>query len=84
MGLEDRQHKQTQQNAEEGKDADLEELTAAAMQRIDPKKVVVPTASRKNIEEIDVRKLTKSQRNRIIDQGLQVCLDLQLQQRSVC
>ena len=73
MGLDARQHKEEQQDAEEGKDSDLAELTSAAMQRVDSRKVVVPTASRKNIEEVDVRKLTKEQRNRILDQGLQVC-----------
>jgi len=61
-----------QQDAGERKDDDFEQLQAAAMQRVNSKKVVVPTASRKNIQEVDVRKLTRSQKNRIIDAGLQV------------
>ena len=72
MDLRGRQHKDIKQQAQEGKDGDLVELTAAAVQRIDSRTVVVPTASRKNIQEVDVRKLTKSQRNRILEQGLQV------------
>lgn len=72
MGLGGRQHKETQQGAQKGKDDDFEELTSAAMQRVDSRKVVVPSESRKNVHEVDVRKLTKSQRNRIIEQSLQV------------
>jgi len=72
MGLGSREHKEVQQDARERKDDDFEQLQAAAMQRVNSKKVVVPTASRKNIQEVDVRKLTRSQKNRIIDAGLQV------------
>ncbi len=72
MGLGSREHKEVQQDARERKDDDFEQLQAAAMQRVNSKKVVVPTASRKNIQEVDVRKLTRSQKNRILDAGLQV------------
>ena len=72
MGLGSREHKEEQQDASERKDDDFEQLQAAAMQRVNSKKVVVPTASRKNIQEVDVRKLTGSQKNRILDAGLQV------------
>ena len=72
MGLGSREHKEEQQDAGERKDDDFEQLQAAAMQRVNSKKVMVPTASRKNIQEVDVRKLTRSQKNRIIDAGLQV------------
>ncbi len=72
MGLGSRGHKEEQQDAGERKDDDFEQLQAAAMQRVNSKKVVVPTASRKNIQEVDVRKLTRSQKNRILDAGLQV------------
>ena len=72
MGLGSREHKEEQQDAGERKDDDFEQLQAAAMQRVNSKKVVVPTASRKNIQEVDVRKLTGSQKNRILDAGLQV------------
>ncbi len=72
MGLGSREHKEEQQDAGERKDDDFEQLQAAAMQRVNSKKVVVPTASRKNIQEVDVRKLTRSQKNRILDAGLQV------------
>lgn len=72
MGLGAREHTEEQQDAGERKDEDYEQLQAAAMQRVNSKKVVVPTASRKHIQEVDVRKLTKEQRNRILDQGLQV------------
>ncbi|KAL0051690.1 hypothetical protein WJX82_000289 [Trebouxia sp. C0006] len=71
MGLGSREHKEEQQDAGERKDDDFEQLQAAAMQRVNSKKVVVPTASRKNIQEVDVRKLTSSQKNRILDAGLQ-------------
>ena len=67
-----RQHKAGQKDAEAGQDEDFQQLQAAAMQRVDSQKVVVPTPSRKNMKEIDVRKLTKSQRNMVLDQALQV------------
>lgn len=69
-----RQHKADQQDAERGKDEDLHELKAAAMQRVNSQTVVVPTPSRKNLKEVDVRKLTKSQKNLVLDQVLQVIL----------
>ena len=67
-----RQHKVGQQDAEAGQDEDFHQLQAAAMQSIDSQKIVVPTPSRKNMKEIDVRKLTKSQKNMMLDQALQV------------
>lgn len=67
-----RQHKVNQQDAEGGKDEDFQELQAAAMQRVNSQKVVVPTPSRKNMREIDVRKLTRSQKNMVLEQALQV------------
>lgn len=75
MGLGAMQHKAGQQNREAGQDEDFQELQAAAMQRVTSQKVVVPTPSRKNMKEIDVRKLTKSQKNTVLDQALQVLLD---------
>lgn len=72
MGLGARQHKAGQEDTEAGKDEDLQQLQAAAMQRVNSQKVVVPTPSRKNMKEIDVRKLTKSQKNMVLDQALQV------------
>lgn len=72
MELASREHKQEQQDAGSRKDDDFEELQAAAMQKITSQKVVLPTASRKHIQEVDVRKLTRSQKNRILDAGLQV------------
>lgn len=74
MELPARQHKEEQQDAQAGKDDDFEQLQAAAMQRVNSQKVVLPTPSRKNIQEVDVSKLTRSQKNRILDQGLQVGL----------
>lgn len=67
-----RQHKEGQEDTEAGKDEDFQQLQAAAMQRVNSQKVVVPTPSRKNMKEIDVRKLTKSQKNMLLDQALQV------------
>ena len=67
-----RQHKENQQDAEGGKDEDFQELQAAARQRVNSQKVVVPTPSRKNMKEIDVRKLTRSQKNMVLEQVLQV------------
>jgi UDP-N-acetylglucosamine 2-epimerase len=89
MGLGSREHKEEQQDAGERKDDDFEQLQAAAMQRVNSKKVVVPTASRKNIQEVDVRKLTSSQKNRILDAGLQVtvfnhCSTLSVGSRNSC
>lgn len=72
MELASREHKQEQQDAGSRKDDDFEELQAAAMQKVTSQKVVLPTASRKHIQEVDVRKLTRSQKNRILDAGLQV------------
>ena len=72
MGHGARQHKAGQEDTEAGKDEDLQQLQAAAMQRVNSQKVVVPTPSRKNMKEIDVRKLTKSQKNMVLDQALQV------------
>lgn len=72
MGLGARQHKAGQQDREAGQDEDFQELQAAAMQRVTSQKVVVPTPSRKNMKEFDVRKLTRSQKNMVLDQALQV------------
>ena len=72
MGQPARQHKEDQQDAEGGKDDDFHELQAAALQRANSQTVVVPTPSRKNMKEIDVSKLTKSQKNMVLDQVLQV------------
>ena len=72
MGHGARQHKESQEDTEAGKDEDFQQVQAAALQRANSQKVVVPTPSRKNMKEIDVRKLTKSQRNMVLDQALQV------------
>ena len=74
MGLGARQHKAGQQDREAGQDEDFQELQAAALQRVTSQKVVVPTPSRKNMKEFDVRKLSKSQKNMVLDQVLQVLL----------
>ena len=67
-----RQHKQGQQEAEAGKDEDFQELQATAMQRANSQTVVVPTPYRKNMKELNVSKLTRSQKNMVLDQVLQV------------
>lgn len=72
VGQAGRQHKQGQQDSEAGKEEDLRQLQAAAMERVNSQQVVIPTASRKHLKEVDVRKLTKSQKNMMLDEALQV------------
>lgn len=67
-----RQHQQGQQDSEAGKEEDVHQLQAAAMERVNSQKVVIPTASRRHLKEVDVRKLTKSQKNLMLDEALQV------------
>ncbi|KAL3160198.1 hypothetical protein ABBQ32_010959 [Trebouxia sp. C0010 RCD-2024] len=66
-----RQHQQGQQDSEAGKEEDVHQLQAAAMERVNSQKVVIPTASRRHLKEVDVRKLTKSQKNLMLDEALQ-------------
>ena len=72
MGQAGKQHKQDQQDSEAGQEEDLRQLQAAAMERANSQKVVVPTASRRHLKAVDVRKLTKSQKNLMLDEALQV------------
>lgn len=74
VGQAGRLHKQEQQDSEAGKAEDFQQLQAAAMERVNSQKVVVPTASRRHMKEIDVRKLTKSQKNLMLNEALQVPL----------
>lgn len=55
------------------KDRDFDDLVDSAMQRrASSQKALVPSKSKKNMQEVDLNKLTRSKRNLVIEQVLEV------------
>lgn len=55
------------------KDRDFDDLVDSAMhRRASTQKVLVPSKSKKNMQEVDLSKLTRSKRNLVVEQVLEV------------
>lgn len=58
---------------EERKQQDFDDLVDTAMQKAGSRKALVPSKSKKKMQEVDLRQLTRSKRQLVIEQALQVC-----------
>ena len=56
------------------KQQDFGDLVDHAMERSGSKKALVPSKSKKKMQEIDLRKLTRSKRQLVVEQALEVCM----------
>ena len=68
-----RHHAANAGDREERKQQDYDDLVDTALQKAGSRKALVPSKSKKKMQEVDLRHLTRSKRQLVIEQALQVC-----------
>lgn len=69
-----RDHAANAGDRESRKQQDFDDLVDHALQKAGSKKALVPSKSKKNMQEVDLSKLTPSKRQLVIEQALEVLL----------
>lgn len=67
-----REHAAHAGDREERKQQDFDDLVDTALQKVGSKRALVPSKSKKKMQEVDLSKLTKSKRQLVVEQALQV------------
>lgn len=67
-----RDHATIAGDREERKQQDYDDLVDTALQKTGSKKALVPSKSKKKLQQVDLNKLTRSKRQLVVEQALQV------------
>ena len=70
-----RDHAANAGDREERKQQDFDDLVDTALQKTGSRKALVPSKSKKKMQQVDLSQLTRSKRQLVIEQALQVCCD---------
>ena len=68
-----RDHAANAGDRHERKQQDFDDLVDHALERSGSKKALVPSKSKKKMQQIDLNKLTRSKRQLVIEQALEAC-----------